>query len=568
MVIEFFLGFALVLTAVLFLVAAFLTFFKSTLPYKRPFLALALAIAFLAVTFLMEIITSDLHTKLLWNDLEYISNVSLAPLYFLFIMGYTGNERWNNRRAATLLFILPMFILISLYTNDWHHLFYTSISGTDGFGSFDPEHGPIFFMSMIYMLTVYLYALSSLFKVYFKSGQIFRRQVRYLILTSTLPLLMFGLGNVGFAEVTLTMVTIFSFLLGGIMLFFGLLKYELNDLMPIALDTVMGTMNEGAIVINNRGLIVHLNPSAEKMMGRRLNDVFKKNIGEEIAWLHPGQYPDVLSKDRSEITVKIDGDTKYYDLQVSTMNDRGGRPTGRLLIIRDITTEKGMKDALTNANTKLNILSNITRHDIQNQLVVVRGYAELLFRGKTKPEEIERYAKAIIDASALIDEQFAFAREYQAVGVKQPEWQRVDILLTKVRNTGPFSPVNILIRTGKLEVYADLMLERMFYNLMDNAKRHGQGVNSIVVEAKLIGKECVILFQDDGKGIKKELKERIFESGFGSNTGMGLYMSREILKMTGISITETGEEGIGSRFEMVVPQGNWRYADTDPGIGK
>jgi signal transduction histidine kinase len=131
-----------------------------------------------------------------------------------------------------------------------------------------------------------------------------------------------------------------------------------------------------------------------------------------------------------------------------------------------------------------------------------------------------------------------------------------------VRNTGPFSPVNIIIRTGKLEVYADLMLERMFYNLMDNAKRHGERVNSIVVETKVIGKECVIIFQDDGIGVRKDLKERIFEMGFGRNSGMGLYISREILNMTGITINETGEEGKGARFEMVIPPGNWRQAES------
>lgn len=511
----------------------------------------------------MEILAPDLGTKLLWNDLEYVSNVSLAPLYFLFITAYTGNQRWNNKSRAILLYIVPAFILVSLYTNDWHHLFYTNVSGGNGFGSFDPSYGPIFYLSVIYMVIIYFYALFCLFMVYLRSGQMFRKQVRFLILTSTVPPVILALGYVGLAEVTMTTVTILSFLVGGMMMFFGLLKYELNDLMPIAMDTVMGTMNEGAIVINNKGLIVHINPSAEIMVGKSLNDVFKKSVSEEITWLGQDQYPDALSKSHSELSVQKDGSMRYYDLQVSTMNDRAGRHAGQLLIVRDITTEKIMKDALTNANTKLNILSNVTRHDIQNQIVVVRGYAELLARSKSRSEETERYAKAIMDASALMDEQFAFARVYQAVGIKQPEWQRVDILLTKVRNTGPFSPVNIVIKTGKLEVYADLLLERMFYNLMDNAKRHGGQVNSIVVETKMIGNKCVIIFQDDGVGVRKDLKERIFEMGFGSNSGMGLYISREILKMTGITIAETGEEGKGARFEMVIPSGNWRSPEIE-----
>ncbi len=522
-----------------------------------------MAVAFLAITFLMEILAPDLETKLLWNDLEYVSNVSLAPLYFLFITAYTGNQRWNNKKGVLLLSILPAFILASLYTNDWHHMFYTSVSGGNGFGSFVPSHGPIFFLSVINMVIIYFYALFCLFMTYLKSGQMFRKQVRFLILTSTVPLLILAFGYIGLDGVSMTMVTIFSFLVGGIMMFFGLLKYELNDLMPIATDTVMGTMNEGAIVLNNKGLIVHINPSAEIMIGKSLNEVFRKSIKEEITWLGQDHSPDALSKSHSELIVLKDGSTRHYDLQVSAMKDRAGRPAGQLLIVRDITTEKIMKDALTNANTKLNILSNVTRHDIQNQIVVIRGYAELLSRVKNRPEEIDRYARSIINASALIDDQFAFARDYQAVGIKQPEWQRVDILLTKVRNTGPFSPVNITINTGRLEVYADLMLERLFYNLMDNAKRHGKGVNSIVVEKKETGKECVIIFQDDGIGVRKDLKDRIFEMGFGSNSGMGLYISREILKMTGITITETGEEGKGARFEIVVPQGNWRQLETD-----
>ena len=79
----------------------------------------------------------------------------------------------------------------------------------------------------------------------------------------------------------------------------------------------------------------------------------------------------------------------------------------------------------------------------------------------------------------------------------------------------------------------------------------------------MIGNKCVIIFQDDGVGVRKDLKERIFEMGFGSNSGMGLYISREILKMTGITIAETGEEGKGARFEMVIPSGNWRSPEIE-----
>ena len=62
-------------------------------------------------------------------------------------------------------------------------------------------------------------------------------------------------------------------------------------------------------------------------------------------------------------------------------------------------------------------------------------------------------------------------------------------------------------------------------------------------------------------------QEKIFERGFGKNTGLGLALSREILDITGIMIRETGEPGKGARFEMVVPKGAWRMNE-EYGEGK
>ena len=68
----------------------------------------------------------------------------------------------------------------------------------------------------------------------------------------------------------------------------------------------------------------------------------------------------------------------------------------------------------------------------------------------------------------------------------------------------------------------------------------------------------IVLWEDDGAGIPVEEKERIFGQGYGKNTGLGLFLAREILSLTGIAITETGEPGRGARFEMKVPKGNYR----------
>jgi signal transduction histidine kinase len=72
----------------------------------------------------------------------------------------------------------------------------------------------------------------------------------------------------------------------------------------------------------------------------------------------------------------------------------------------------------------------------------------------------------------------------------------------------------------------------------------------------------VVVFEDNGTGIAAAEKERIFERGYGKNTGLGLFLAREILALTGIAIRETGVPGTGVRFEIVVPEGVYRLDGT------
>jgi signal transduction histidine kinase len=108
-----------------------------------------------------------------------------------------------------------------------------------------------------------------------------------------------------------------------------------------------------------------------------------------------------------------------------------------------------------------------------------------------------------------------------------------------------------------IEIFADPMLQTVFYNLCDNAIRHGVHVTEIRIYPHITPEGLIIICEDNGVGIPIPEKERIFGRGYGKNTGFGLFLVREILGITGITIQETGEPGKGARFEMVVPPGNF-----------
>jgi len=225
----------------------------------------------------------------------------------------------------------------------------------------------------------------------------------------------------------------------------------------------------------------------------------------------------------------------------------------------DITDRKRWEEALTMANRKLNLINSITRHDINNQLTVLRGCLEILEDDQSDLSHKE-YFQRVTTAAERISSMIQFTKTYEDISVTAPAWQDARTLVeTAAKEMTPESQVQIIndLPHGA-EVFACPMLEKVFYNLTDNAIRHGGKVTTVRFSSEERAGELIILCEDDGIGIPLAEKEKIFERGVGKNTGFGLFLTREILSITGITIKETGEPGKGARFEMTMSRGNYQ----------
>lgn len=152
-------------------------------------------------------------------------------------------------------------------------------------------------------------------------------------------------------------------------------------------------------------------------------------------------------------------------------------------------------------------------------------------------------------------------REYQEQGIKTPVWQNLSEvfnLAVKEIGSGTFT---IEIPESSVEIFADSLLSKVFYNLFENAIRHGERVSHIKLLYEISDLELQIKVKDDGIGISYEEKEYIFERGYGKNTGWGLFLSKEILEITGITTREIGTPGEGAVFEITVPKKGFRKDD-------
>jgi PAS domain S-box-containing protein len=262
--------------------------------------------------------------------------------------------------------------------------------------------------------------------------------------------------------------------------------------------------------------------------------------------------------------VHKDGHVIWAEVSTTLLKDRRGKPRYFITEIKDISERlrtaaqlDELERSLQLSRRRLSLLTELTRHDILNQLTASLGYLELA-RGGTKEEDALKDLERLRVSLERIQKLAEFTRMYQDVGFAAPEWQGVGALVSVSADQIAASRIELVADCGDYQVFADRMLESVIRNLMDNSVRHGRNVKNIRVACALSSEALKIVYEDDGIGIAEADKERVFERGFGAGSGIGLLLAREILAITNISIVENGQPGRGARFEMTVPPESWR----------
>nr|WP_319540268.1 PAS domain S-box protein [uncultured Methanospirillum sp.] len=321
--------------------------------------------------------------------------------------------------------------------------------------------------------------------------------------------------------------------------------------------------NDVVFSISPDGTFTYLSPKWSGLLGYEEGE----GVGRSLySFIHPDDRSDIQEFVTEAITKGIrksgntyriclkDGSWQWHTQSISPVFDDKGSVVSLQGICHDITRRKQNEEALANANRQLSLLTGITRHDILNKITVILGHvgvAEL----ECKDEEFADYLRRIKSATNDIRSQIGFTRVYEDLGVQEPLWVDLDTILP--RENLP-SGITVTSDLKGVSIFVDPMIERVFYNLLDNSVRHGERVTTIRASSHVEKGDLIVVWEDNGVGIPDTDKILIFERGFGKNTGLGMFLVREILSLTGISIHETGKPGTGARFDIRVPSGKFR----------
>ena len=322
----------------------------------------------------------------------------------------------------------------------------------------------------------------------------------------------------------------------------------------------------GYLVLDDKGCVVDANEVYVRLTGRSsVTELTGKPVTEWIA-------PHDLERQVHEIErcltngfirgFEVDylrPDGTIQPIEVNATVFFGGSGTVILTLCRDISDRRRTNTALQQARSKLSLLNTVTFQDIQTAAFSLSAYHELV-----KNIITDNKARAYLDKQEIflkkMVETLDFAKNYQEMGIHPARWQNVRQSFLYAISHLDFLAIRQDLQVDDLEIFADPLMEKAFSNIMQNVIHHGVHATEVRLSFKEQPDSLLLVIEDNGIGIPTEEKNMIFDRGYGKGSGLGLFLVREVLSITGMAIRETGIPGKGTRFEISIPGGAYRFS--------
>ena len=339
-------------------------------------------------------------------------------------------------------------------------------------------------------------------------------------------------------------------------------QYDMLALTEAEWESTFNAISDWITMITPDGRILRTNKAAESLFGESTGQVLGLNCFELV---HGAECLNddcprkrmLVSKKREITEIPMREGNGWLQVTVDPILNSAGEVISAVHIVRDISERMRSQKAMVQAKKKLNLLNYVTFSDIQNMIFSLSGYQHL-----AKEMVKEGAAGTIIgkqdEILQKISHSLKFAQSFQDLGLKPPRWQNVNQVFLLAISHLDFLRIHHTVQLDGLEVFADPLLEQVFQILADNTLTHGKTATHVTLRYAEGPESVTLFFEDDGAGIPADAKEKIFLPDFQKKKGVGLFLAREILDITGITIRETGEPGKGARFEMAVPKGAWK----------
>lgn len=500
-----------------------------------------------SLVLLAEKLVGDMGLALSIVAMEYVLESLILVSLLVFVMQYIGLGRFVTRRNVVLFASPAIAVLLFNLTNGSHSLFYerVEIVQSHGFYMFEAEYGPLFLIWIGYFISVILLVNVLLARAMVETPPERRTGLGTLTL-ATLTMLTASILYVlsSRSDPTVDILSI-GFSLSALLVFLGERRSDFVNLDIVRFREAIAGMDDAVMILDSSLQVIYANPPARRILNQNADYVNQRNKARGL------KVP--VGSHKWETAMVLDGQPRHFVVSTSDIF-RDDRPVGAVFTFHDISDRKCMEKGLRRTNRGMTVLNQILTHDIRNDVTAIGGYLELL--EGTGIDDRQRHLIEKIKERARSAEghlQFASSQRESQMGTMM--WQDLQTVIQKALAKVDMKGIDVELRIEGVQLLADPMLENVFHVLADNTARHGAKATRVRVRGENIETGMSMIWEDDGVGVPEERKQLIFEKGVGDNTGLGLYLARDILANTGFTITEEGEPGKGARFVIRVPSG-------------
>jgi len=538
-----------------------------------------LGVAIWALSYGFELSSTSLEHMLFWIDLEYLGIAFIPAFWLLFLLKFTGKDQWLNTRNFLIVIALPIITLLMVWTNKYHHLHYKSVS-VDSSGPFpllSIETGPWYIIHTIYFYLLLMWGVILLVDKYRKSDQVFKRQNLSILIALFIPWIANILYLLGFRPLGHVDGTPFAFIITTLFISIGLVRFRLMDIIPIARDKVIESMNEGLVVIDSKDRIIDWNQGFRKILS--IED--KKIIGKGLDYYLKGQAElnDLIkSRKGGRIQIKFEESRMILEASLKPLFENEHVYSGLIILFRDVSERVAIENKLRSQSEQLlgmnklkDRLFSIIAHDLRGPLINLNDIIKMLNEGMITEEEfktfIPQFSKNIGYTTSLLENLLYWSKSQLQGEVVKPVYFNLKELtvntLNLYENIIKEKEIEIQNNTKlSCKIYADKdMIQLVIRNLVSNAIKFSNRGGLIKLSSITEGNFSKVCIEDSGVGIASKDQKKLFEmetfttrgTDNEQGTGLGLLLCKDFIEKNGGNIWVESELTKGSKFCILIP---------------